>query len=177
MLIFNAMLSRERARVRRVTSARAHHPGQALVEFALILPVLLMLTLGVVDFSRIFFAQIALANAVREGALYAAEGDRTVAATYVAHIKSRMQPELDAAGLTASSWIIQCTTSANAVGATWVTCVDGVKPTFVKVGANTEVHLITPFFPTIPMSNVAYTSAIGPAPTPVPSASASGGTP
>jgi len=42
-----------------------------MVEFALILPVFLMLTLGVVDGARIFSAYIALTNASREGALYA----------------------------------------------------------------------------------------------------------
>jgi Flp pilus assembly protein TadG len=42
-----------------------------MVEFALILPVFLMLTLGVVDGARIFSAYISLTNASREGALYA----------------------------------------------------------------------------------------------------------
>lgn len=48
--------------------------GQALVEFALILPLLLVLTAGVLDMARIFSAYIALTDGVREAALYAAEG-------------------------------------------------------------------------------------------------------
>jgi Flp pilus assembly protein TadG len=44
------------------------------VEFALILPVFLVMTLGVVDGARIFSAYIAITNAAREGALYAASG-------------------------------------------------------------------------------------------------------
>jgi len=48
--------------------------GQTLVEFALILPVFLMLTLGVVDGARVFSAYIAITNAAREGALYASQG-------------------------------------------------------------------------------------------------------
>lgn len=48
--------------------------GQSLVEFALILPVFLLLTLGVVDGARIFTAYIAITNGAREGALYAATG-------------------------------------------------------------------------------------------------------
>lgn len=48
--------------------------GQTLVEFALILPVFLMLTLGVVDGARVFSAYIAITNGAREGALFAAQG-------------------------------------------------------------------------------------------------------
>jgi Flp pilus assembly protein TadG len=48
--------------------------GQTLVEFALILPVFLVLTLGVVDGARVFTAYIAITNGAREGALYAASG-------------------------------------------------------------------------------------------------------
>jgi Flp pilus assembly protein TadG len=47
--------------------------GQTLVEFALILPVFLVLTLGVVDGARVFSAYIAITNGAREGALFAAQ--------------------------------------------------------------------------------------------------------
>jgi len=49
--------------------------GQALVEFALLLPVILLLTVGVVDLARVFSSYIALTDGVREAALFAAEGD------------------------------------------------------------------------------------------------------
>lgn len=42
--------------------------GQALVEFALILPVLALLFLGAVDLTRAFYYYIVLENATREGA-------------------------------------------------------------------------------------------------------------
>jgi Flp pilus assembly protein TadG len=42
--------------------------GQALVEFALILPILLILVLGLIDFARAWSAQHAIADAAREGA-------------------------------------------------------------------------------------------------------------
>jgi Flp pilus assembly protein TadG len=41
--------------------------GQALTEFALILPVLLLLLFGLLDFGRAIYAYNALANAAREG--------------------------------------------------------------------------------------------------------------
>jgi Flp pilus assembly protein TadG len=48
--------------------------GQALVEFALVLPIFVVLALGVVDGARIFTAYTALTNASREAAIYAAAG-------------------------------------------------------------------------------------------------------
>ena len=45
--------------------------GQAMVELALTLPILLMLIGGIVDFGWLFYNKIALNNAAREGARYA----------------------------------------------------------------------------------------------------------
>ncbi len=45
--------------------------GQSLAEFALILFVLVMIILGIVDFSRAIYARSVIANAAREGARYA----------------------------------------------------------------------------------------------------------
>lgn len=42
--------------------------GQSLVEFALILPILLLLILGALDIGRIITTKIAVTNAAREGA-------------------------------------------------------------------------------------------------------------
>jgi len=47
-------------------------PAQALVEFALLLPILLVLILGVMDFGRMFYTKMILTNAAREGANYLA---------------------------------------------------------------------------------------------------------
>ncbi len=42
--------------------------GAAAVEFALVLPVLLLLVFGLIDFSRAFNAHVSLSGAAREGA-------------------------------------------------------------------------------------------------------------
>jgi len=56
------------SRVTLQTSDRAlRFSGQTLVEFALILPVLLVILLGVVDLGRAIYANNAIANAAREG--------------------------------------------------------------------------------------------------------------
>lgn len=44
--------------------------GQGLVEFALILPLLLVVLFGVFDLGRIYFSTITLTSAAREGARY-----------------------------------------------------------------------------------------------------------
>ena len=44
--------------------------GQGLVEFALILPLLLLLIIGTLDLARLFHAKVVTNNAAREGAYY-----------------------------------------------------------------------------------------------------------
>lgn len=55
--------------------------GQALVELALILPVLLMLILGVVEFGRAFYMKNTLVNAVRGAARKAAVSNSWTSST------------------------------------------------------------------------------------------------
>ena len=45
--------------------------GQAMVEFALVLPLLIALLCGIIDFGWLYYNQITLSNAAREGARYA----------------------------------------------------------------------------------------------------------
>ncbi|MEA5050182.1 MAG: TadE/TadG family type IV pilus assembly protein [Oscillospiraceae bacterium] len=46
--------------------------GQAMVEFALVLPLLLLLLCGIIDFGWIFYNNIMVDNAAREAARYSA---------------------------------------------------------------------------------------------------------
>lgn len=52
--------------------------GAAAVEFALLLPLLMLLVFGIVDFGRALNAQITLTQAAREGARMAALGEANV---------------------------------------------------------------------------------------------------
>ena len=72
--------------------------GQSLVEFALILPVLLLLALIAIDFGRIYLGWINLQNMARIGANYAANnadaiaaGDSDALAAYAAQIAADAQ--------------------------------------------------------------------------------------
>ncbi len=68
-----ALLARFRA-VRQLdpeSCTRAQNRGQSLVEFCLILPVFLLLAAGAIDLGRVFYSQITVNDAAREGALEA----------------------------------------------------------------------------------------------------------
>ena len=57
---------------------RPRNRGQALVEFALVLPILVILLLSIIQFAFIFAAQTGVTNAVREAARLAAVNTPTV---------------------------------------------------------------------------------------------------
>jgi len=48
--------------------------GQAMVELALVLPILLLILMAIVDFGRIFHGHLSVTTAAREGARSAATG-------------------------------------------------------------------------------------------------------
>ena len=62
-------------------SSRQPRPrGQGLVEFALVIPLFLLMLFGMIDVGRVIWANDALANAAREGARYASiHGDSDLA--------------------------------------------------------------------------------------------------
>lgn len=65
----------ERACVRSGAHSReSGERGAAALEFALIVPVLLLLVLGIIEFGFMFQAQLALTHAAREGARMASVG-------------------------------------------------------------------------------------------------------
>lgn len=55
---------------RAVQRAGRRQAGQALVEFALVLPVLLLILMAIFDFGRLFYSALAVRHAAREGARY-----------------------------------------------------------------------------------------------------------
>jgi Flp pilus assembly protein TadG len=48
--------------------------GQSLVEFAMVVPIFLLLVFAIIDFGRLLMNQVTLTNATREGARIAAVG-------------------------------------------------------------------------------------------------------
>jgi len=76
---------------------RKRERGQSMVEFALVLPLMLLVLMGMVDFSRMLGVYLTLQNATREGARLAVTGatDSAIAARVDA-----MAPTLTASSLT-----------------------------------------------------------------------------
>ena len=158
-------------------SRRERSRGQTLVEFALILPVFLTLTLGVVDGARIFTAYIAVTNAAREGVLYASQGTNylnwcstttTVACPsgYVAanqhtdpdSIAFRVQQEVGA--LTQANVILSAPTCLDSAGAS-VAC--GPSAAKVTIKVDYSMNLFVPFVSALmgsPVRMAATTTAV-----------------
>jgi len=52
---------------------RRSEPGSALVELAIVLPLLVLFAIGAAEFGRLYFAAITVANAARAGAQFGAQ--------------------------------------------------------------------------------------------------------
>jgi PKD repeat protein len=116
--------------------------GQALTEFALIVPVMLLLLLMAVDFGRLFFSYIQISNAAREGAAYAAQqptDDVTIADYVDAETNSQRQ-----AGEGALAVTVTC---ADTAGST-IACSDAPggagRGNTVTVAVNEGFSFLTP---------------------------------
>jgi Flp pilus assembly protein TadG len=60
---------------KRLTQSKLNKPsqrGQSLLEMVLLLPLLLVLVVGALEFGRLFYSKIVITNAAREGAYYLA---------------------------------------------------------------------------------------------------------
>jgi Flp pilus assembly protein TadG len=84
---------------------KSRERGAAAVEMALVLPVLLLIIFGIVDFGRMLNAQITITQAAREGARVAAVGGAQTA------VNARVQ--LATPGMTVTSPITTACTGVN----------------------------------------------------------------
>ena len=80
----------------RIRNRRKPSRGQTLVEFALIVPLFVLLLFGIVDFGRAVLASNSIANAAREGARTAIVNQR------VSDIQDRIIDQATGVGLAAS---------------------------------------------------------------------------
>jgi Flp pilus assembly protein TadG len=95
------------------------------VEFAIVLPVLLLLVFGIIDFGRALNAQIALTQAAREGA--------RLDALNQPNLVTRTQAAAGSLGSAASvTMVYQCQTG------------DGSKNVDAKVQTSYSFHFVTP---------------------------------
>jgi hypothetical protein len=141
------------------------HPGrrgQSLVEFAIILPILLLLVAGAVDLGRAYFTTISLENAVKEGAFYGARDpecgtDATTGCEDPGNVRAHVETELD--GLPITTFQAKCflpgTTVFTGPGVALADCEDG---DLYYVRTQSPFSLITPIMSAIVGSELTLTS-------------------
>jgi Flp pilus assembly protein TadG len=123
--------------------------GQALVEFALIVPVFLMIAFATIDFGMAFNASLTISNAAREGAR---AGVTTPTATAIQNRVRAVAGSMNDSKLTIG---VSCKTAAGAA------CAGGmagaVSGTTVVVTVSYSYPMITPiaFGTVIPLSSTA----------------------
>ena len=156
---------------------RPRSRGQAVVEFALILPVFLLMTLGVVDVARVFTSYISLTNGVSSAALYAAQGSNflswcavggavpcptgTPATRQIADPGNiAYQMGIEGTGLTLSG-IKMLTPMCTLASGGDVTCVPAAAGIYtnVKIAAEYNMTLLTPLVGNILGSQLKMTAA------------------
>lgn len=79
-----------------LSERRRRERGAAAVEFALVLPILIMLIFGIIDFGRMLNARITITEAAREGARAAALVDAGAGADRAALAAGDLSGDLDA---------------------------------------------------------------------------------
>ena len=159
---------------------RPRRRGQGFVEFALILPVFLLIFAATLDLGRVFYAQISLTNAAREGAFQAArtpesfeEGQPCDTATNLVVCRVLLESKDSFVEVQPADVAMACTPSA---------CTRAVGNT-VQVTVQGSFVLLTPILSavlggqTLTLSGAAtaqlevFTAAPSPTPSPTPTAS------
>jgi hypothetical protein len=85
----------------RVNASRRSERGQALAEFALVLPLVMLFIAGIVEFGRAWNIKQAVTDAAREGARYAVVQDSTILSTD--DVKAKIEERLGLAGIETST--------------------------------------------------------------------------
>ena len=133
------------SRVRRSWRER----GQSLVEFAIVLPVFLVIAFGIFDFGMAFDESLTISNAAREGARYG------VTDTSTTNIASRVRTTAGRLNDSNLAVTVSCKTAAGAA------CAGGmagaVSGTTLVVTVTYSYRMITPiaFGTTIPIASTA----------------------
>jgi Flp pilus assembly protein TadG len=118
--------------------------GAAIVEFAIVLSLMLLITAGIFEFGRAFQYYDALAKATRDGARYMSAAPKaTINSVAVSNAKTLVVAAANAANvapaLTITEVVVTCTPAA---------CADGTAPTDVEVsitGYSINIGGVMPF--------------------------------
>lgn len=119
-------------------NTKSNHQGglnaQALIELALLLPLILLLVLGAMDFGRMFFHKIVLTNAAREGANYLSRNPDDQEDSYIVTYEVIIT-EADSSGVTLTNdeiTINECCTAGDPVEVSVSNTVDLIFDSFLQ---------------------------------------------
>jgi Flp pilus assembly protein TadG len=147
--------------IRHWRGGRNRSRGQALVEFAIIVPIFMLLLFALLDFGRVIYAQQTITQDAREGAragLVAALDSPVTTSSYqkIRDAALKMAPGVSLANANITGSTGQCTaTVADSVSSgtcffpDGVTCTDSTNPPRVVVKISVTVPLLTPILSNI----------------------------
>jgi len=136
--------------------------GQALVEFAIVVPIFMLLLFALLDFGRVIYAQQTITQDAREGArvgLVAALDSPVTTSTYqrVRDAALKMTPGVTlananitgAAGVPCTATVTDSISAGTCFFPDGVTCTDSTNPPRVVVNISVTVPLLTPILSNI----------------------------
>ncbi len=108
--------------IERLCGCKKSNRGQDLIEFAVMLPLLMIVLFGVIDLGRVLHASITIANASRTGARFATSyGFEDIGGVInfdTSEISARTQAEAQNSGISLNSVTVSCVGSC----AAWQSC-------------------------------------------------------
>jgi len=128
--------------------------GNSTVEFALVLPLFLVLTFGVLDFGRLFWTQETLSYALRQAGRYAVTGQHQTNGTSTV---SRVQSIINVAQQYAAGIPLTGIT----VTSGGVTNFAGGPGSTVVISLTTGLQLVTPIGAYFPNNTYTFTTSVG----------------
>ena len=130
-----------------------HGRGQSLVEFALVVPILMLLVGGIIQFGIIFWAQNTLTQIVRDTGRFAAT-QQCNATTLIVSTANAIAKQSSLIGYTTNLWTDSTTPVVNGVTVAWQIPVNedcppesNTQTSFVTISIT---HKVPIFFPWIP---------------------------
>lgn len=110
--------------------------GQALLEVALLLPLLLLMLIGVIEIGRAAYVSIIVSNAAHAGALYGAQNPAT-AADNAGTVQAALKDGQDVSGLTATAThLCTCSSGSSAPNCALSDCASGRLIEYVQVNTS-----------------------------------------
>jgi Flp pilus assembly protein TadG len=126
-----------------------NYEAAAVLEMAVVLPVLVLIAIGVAEFGRIYFAAIRVANAATAGAEFGSQNSGTADSTYIRQVAQNDAG--DPTLLVSTSRVCRCPDSETEVSCS-STCTGYGNPQFyVQVTASTTFSFLLRY-PGLPAS-------------------------